>query len=208
MSFLEALLLALALCVDTLVVSTTTAFHSRPSWRQGLLMAAVFGLCQFAFPLAGALIGDVAHSFIQAVDHWIAFALLAFIGGKMIWDQVGNRKDEGGTSDRQPPTSDLRPPTSDLQPPTSDLRLSTCFLLGIATSIDAFAVGIGLGLGHAMATVLWVVALVGAVTFLAALLGIALGRRNIPIPERTANIIAGAVLIGLGVKILVEHLFL
>lgn len=194
MSFLEALLLALALCVDTLVVSTTTAFHSRPSWRQGLLMAAVFGLCQFAFPLAGALIGDVAHSFIQAVDHWIAFALLAFIGGKMIWDQVGSRKDEGGTST--------------LQPPTSDLRLSTCFLLGIATSIDAFAVGIGLGLGHAMATVLWVVALVGAVTFLAALLGIALGRRNIPIPERTANIIAGSVLIGLGVKILVEHLFL
>jgi len=194
MGFVEAFLLSLALCVDTLVVSTTTAFHSRPSWRQGLLMAAVFGLCQFAFPLAGALIGDVAHSFIQAVDHWIAFALLAFIGGKMIWDQVGNRKDEGSTSD--------------LQPPTSDLRLSTCFLLGIATSIDAFAVGIGLGLGHAMATVLWVVALVGAVTFLAALLGIALGRRNIPIPERTANIIAGAVLIGLGVKILVEHLFL
>ena len=194
MSFLEALLLALALCVDTLVVSTTTAFHSRPSWRQGLLMAAVFGLCQFAFPLAGALIGDVAHSFIQAVDHWIAFALLAFIGGKMIWDQVGNRKDESATSG--------------LRPPTSDLRLSTCFLLGIATSIDAFAVGIGLGLGHAMATVLWVVALVGAVTFLAAMLGIALGRRNIPIPERTANIIAGAVLIGLGVKILVEHLFL
>ncbi|MDY6371286.1 MAG: manganese efflux pump MntP family protein [Bacteroidales bacterium] len=201
MGFVEALLLSLALCVDTLVVSTTTAFRSRPSWRQGLLMAAVFGLCQFAFPLAGALIGDVAHSFIQAVDHWIAFALLAFIGGKMIWDQVGSRKDEGSTSD-------LRHPTSDLQPPASDLRLSTCFLLGIATSIDAFAVGIGLGLGHAMATVLWVVALVGVVTFLAALLGIALGRRNIPIPERTANIIAGAVLIGLGVKILVEHLFL
>ena len=194
MSFLEALLLALALCVDTLVVSTTTAFRSRPSWRQGLLMAAVFGLCQFAFPLAGALIGDVAHSFIEAVDHWIAFALLAFIGGKMIWDQVGSRKDEGATSNLRPPTSNLRPPTY--------------LLLGIATSIDAFAVGIGLGLGHAMATVLWVVALVGAVTFLAALLGIALGRRNIPIPERTANIIAGTVLIGLGVKILVEHLFL
>lgn len=201
MGFVEAFLLSLALCVDTLVVSTTTAFRSRPSWRQGLLMAAVFGLCQFAFPLAGALIGDVAHSFIQAVDHWIAFALLAFIGGKMIWDQVGSRKDEGSTYD-------LRPPTYDLRPPASDLRLSTCFLLGIATSIDAFAVGIGLGLGHAMATVLWVVALVGAVTFLAALLGIALGRRNIPIPERTANIVAGAVLIGLGVKILIEHLFL
>ncbi len=208
MPFLEALLLALALCVDTLVVSTTTAFHSRPSWRQGLLMAAVFGLCQFAFPLAGALIGDVAHSFIQAVDHWIAFALLAFIGGKMIWDQVGNRKDEGATSNLQPPTSNLQPPTSNLRPPTSDLRPPTYLLLGIATSIDAFAVGIGLGLRHAMATVLWVVALVGVVTFLTALLGIALGRRNIPIPDRTANIIAGTVLIGLGVKILVEHLFL
>ena len=84
MGFVEALLLALALCVDSLVVSTTTAFRTKMTYRRGLLMAFIFGLCQGAFPLAGALIGDVAREFIEAVDHWIAFGLLAFIGGKMI----------------------------------------------------------------------------------------------------------------------------
>jgi putative Mn2+ efflux pump MntP len=85
--------------------------------------------------------------------------------------------------------------------------LYTYFLLGIATSIDGFAVGIGMGLDNPMSTVLWVVVLIGGVTFLVSLLGIYLGKRNIPIPERTANIVAGIVLIGLGLKILIEHLF-
>ena len=73
----EAFLLALALCVDSLVVSATEAFRSRMSWRRGVLMALVFGFCQGLFPLLGALIGDVARAFIEAVDHWVAFALLA-----------------------------------------------------------------------------------------------------------------------------------
>ena len=79
--------------------------------------------------------------------------------------------------------------------------------MGVATSIDGLAVGIGLGLDNPMSTVLWVVVLVGVVTLLVSLLGVGLGNRNIPIPERTANIVAGIVLVGLGVKILVEHLF-
>ena len=84
--------------------------------------------------------------------------------------------------------------------------LSTFFLLGVATSIDAFAVGIGLGLDNPLATVLWIVILIGVVTFIVSLMGIYLGKRSIPVPERTANIIAGLVLLGLGVKILLEHL--
>ena len=64
-----------------------------------------------------------------------------------------------------------------------------------------------MGLDNPMSTVLWVVVLIGVVTFLVSLLGIYLGKRNIPIPERTANIVAGIVLIGLGLKILIEHLF-
>ena len=86
------------------------------------------------------------------------------------------------------------------------LNVTTFFLLGVATSIDAFAVGIGLGLDNAMSTVLWVVALIGLVTMVVSLVGVCLGKRNIPVPERTANTIAGLVLIGLGVKILLEHL--
>ena len=187
MNFLEALLLALALCVDSLVVSTTTAFRSKMTYRWGLLMALIFGLCQGAFPLAGAIIGDVARAFIEAVDHWVAFGLLLFIGGKMIVGAIRNKPDSPDKF-------------------SSQSSIFNYFLLGVATSIDAFAVGIGLGLDNPMTAVLWIVATIGVVTILVSLLGIYLGKRNIPVPERTANIIAGVVLIGLGVKILVEHL--
>ena len=189
MSIVEAFLLALALCVDTLVVSAATALHSKMNYRHGLLMALVLGFCQFAFPLVGAIVGDVARSFIEAVDHWVAFGLLAFIGGKMILDGIRGAEEDNAA------------------PATHRSLLYTYFLLGIATSIDGFAVGIGMGLDNPMSTVLWVVVLIGVVTFLVSLLGIYLGKRNIPIPERTANIVAGIVLIGLGLKILIEHLF-
>ena len=191
MGFIEALLLALALCVDTLVVSATTAFKDKMPWRRGVLMALILGFCQFAFPLVGAVIGDVARAFIEAVDHWVAFGLLAFIGGKMIVD--GIRGEEG---EEEKKVVDGR-----------RSLIATYFLLGIATSIDGLAVGIGLGLDQPMSTVLWVVTVVGVVTFVVSIIGIFLGKRNIPVPERTANIIAGVVLIGLGVKILLEHLF-
>lgn len=189
MTLAEALILALALCVDSLVVSAATSLHERMNWRQGLLMALVFGFCQGAFPLLGALIGDVSRTFIEAIDHWIAFALLAFVGGKMIFEQIGGRK-------------------SEVLPGPPGAKLRTYFLLGIATSIDAFAVGIGLGIQYPISTALWVAFLIGSTTFLVALLGASMGRRHTSIPERTANWIAGLVLIALGAKILVEHLFL
>ena len=187
MTFIEALLLSIALCVDSLMVSATTAFRSHISFRHGLLMAIVFGLCQAVIPLLGALIGDVARELIETVDHWVAFGLLAFVGAKMIIDVFRSREEEA---------SDSRPKVS----------LGEFFLLGIATSIDAFAVGISLGLQEPMHTVLWVVAVIGVVTLLVSLAGVMLGKRKVPIPERTANIIAGIVLISLGVKILLEHL--
>ncbi len=187
MTFIEALILALALCVDSLVVSTTTAFRSRMTYRRGVVMAIVFGLCQGGFPLMGALIGDVARSFVEAVDHWVAFGLLAIIGIRMIVEGLRKAEDDKASTYQQ-------------------TNLATFFLLGVATSIDAFAVGIGLGLDNPLSTVLWVVATIGAVTFLVSVVGVFLGKRNIPIPELAANIIAGCVLIGLGVKILLEHL--
>lgn len=190
MGFLEALLLSLALCVDTLVVSAATAFRTKMTYRRGLLMALILGFCQFAFPLAGAIIGDVARAFIEAVDHWIAFGLLAFIGGKMILDGIRGEEEEA----------------EEKTPDSHRSLIYTYFLLGIATSIDGLAVGIGLGLDNPLTTVLWIVVTIGVVTTLVSLLGIYLGKRNIPVPERTANIIAGLVLIGLGVKILLEHL--
>lgn len=187
MPIVEALLLALALCVDSLVVSATTAFRSRMGWGRGAMMALVFGLCQGLAPLLGALAGGAARAIVEAVDHWVAFGLLAAVGGKMVAD--GLRKEESEVS--------ARPPT-----------FGVMWLLGLATSIDALAVGIGLGLQHPMSTVLWVVAVIGAVTTVVAMLGVLLGRRRIPVPVRTASIIAGCVLIALGAKILLEHLLL
>lgn len=187
MGFVDAFILALALCVDSLVVSATTAFRSKMPWRQGVLMAFIFGLCQGVFPLLGALIGDVARSFIEAVDHWVAFGLLALVGGKMFFDGIRNNSDDNVSTYQR-------------------INVSTIFLLGIATSIDAFAVGIGLGLQETLPDVLWIVSLIGLITFLVSLLGVYLGKRDVPIPERTATILAGLVLIALGVKILLEHL--
>lgn len=188
MNILEAILLALSLCVDSLVVSATTALHSKISLRRGVAMALVFGVCQGGFPLLGALLGDVARAFIEAVDHWVAFGLLLFVGGKMIID--GLRHKEQAEEGKQ----------------RAVVTLGTMFLLGVATSIDAFAVGIGLGLDQPMSTVLWVVTTIGACTVAASLVGAYLGRRHIPVPERTATLIAGIVLIALGTKILLEHL--
>ena len=170
------------------MVSATTAFRSKMAYKRGLLMALILGFCQFAFPLAGAVIGDVARSFIEAVDHWVAFGLLAIVGGKMVVEGFRNEEEAESTK-------------------YSNLSVGMFFLLGVATSIDGLAVGIGLGLDNALKTVLWVVAIIGVVTFLVSMLGIYLGKRNIPVPERTANIIAGMVLIGLGAKILIEHLY-
>ncbi len=187
MGILEAFLLSLALCVDSLVVSTTTAFRSKMNYRKGVVMALIFGICQGGFPLMGALIGDVARAFIESVDHWVAFGLLAIVGGRMIWEALFSSPEKEVSE-------------------TPKETLLHYLLLGIATSIDAFAVGIGLGLEHTIPTVLWIVLMIGVVTFIVSLIGVYLGKRNIPIPEKTATIIAGVVLIGLGTKILLEHL--
>ena len=186
MTILESFLLALALCVDTLAVSTACGLKYKMTRWRWILFSSIMAAAQGLFPLMGALIGTVCEQFIEAVDHWIAFALLLAIGIKMIVDALLKRCDDSLN--------------------INTLNIKTMCLLGVATSIDAFAVGIGLGLDNPLSTVLWVVATIGAVTFLVSVVGVFLGKRNIPIPERAANIIAGCVLIGLGVKILLEHL--
>lgn len=185
MLIVESFLLALALCVDSLVVSTTSAFKSKMPYRRGLLMALIFGFFQGLFPLLGALLGGAFKDFVASVDHWIAFGLLLVVGGKMIWDAFHDG-DEANSLDVT--------------------KVSTMCLLGIATSIDAFVVGIGFGLKSTLSQTLFTVLVIGVVTVLVSIIGLFLGKRNIPIPEKTATIIAGLVLIGLGTYTLLEHL--
>lgn len=182
---IETLLLALALCVDSLVVSTTSAFKSKMTYRHGVLMAVIFALFQGGFPFLGALLGVAFKDLIASVDHWVAFGLLLFVGGKMIVDALRNAPD-----DKQLDIS----------------KTGVLCLLGIATSIDAFVVGIGLGLDNELPQIVFIVVTIAVVTFIVSMLGVVLGKRNIPIPERIASIVAGLVLMGLGAYTLIEHL--
>ncbi len=185
MTLIQMILLALALCVDSLVVSTSCALQSHMPLRRGILMALIFALFQSLLPFLGALLGIAFQAPLQAADHWIAFALLLIVGGKMIWDAFhddSNHKQLDVT------------------------RIAVLCLLGIATSIDAFVVGIGIGLEITFSLLLLTVAVIGAVTFLAALLGWFLGSRRMALPERIAGLLAGLVLVALGTYTLIEHL--
>ena len=148
-------------------------------------MASIFAFFQGAFPFLGALLGLAFHDLIASVDHWIAFGLLSFVGGKMIVDAVRN-----APADEQLDVSSF----------------GVMCLLGIATSIDAFVVGIGLGLDVGLPQIVVAVVVIGVMTFLVSMLGVLLGKCEVTIRERVAGIIAGLVLIGLGTVTLVEHL--
>lgn len=182
MTILESLLLALALCADTLAVSAASGLRYREPRRRWLLLAFFLALFQGGFPLLGALLGVACEQFIQSIDHWIAFGLLLAVGGKMIFDAWRNGPEGRSAAPR--------------------LSIATMCLMGIATSIDAFAVGIGFGLSSTVVQSLVTCSIIFAVTFLVACLGIFLGSRGKHIPQRLSGTIAGLVLIALAVKAL------
>lgn len=178
-------LVAVALCVDSFVVSAAVGLTYAPSRKIAIHIALVFAFFQGLMPLLGALLGLGTHHLFDRYDHWVAFALLAFVGGKMIVDAVVRKESKVASK---------------------PLTLPVMALLGLATSIDAFAVGIGWGIDYDVPFVLMTVVVVAGVTFLASLLGSWIGVRRISVPERQAAVLSGIVLIGLGVNILCEHL--
>lgn len=184
MKLWESILLAMALCIDSLMVSTTSALKNKMRWKHGVLLAFTFAVFQGGFPLLGSLLGVAFKDVIAVLDHWIAFGLLTLVGLKMIWDAF--HADDGD------PRSDI----------THYWVICT---LAIATSIDAFVVGIGFGISITPRQSIVTCLIISIVTFLAALLGVFLGKRDIPIPQKWATVLAGTTLIGLGVKTLGEH---
>lgn len=153
--------------------------------RQVLLVAAFFGGSQALMPVAGWLLGSWMGPFAHAWAHWIAFALLAFLGGKMLLDarQVDAEPTENATVD--------------------PFALGPMFVLAIATSLDAFAVGITLPLLNA--PFLLSVAIIGVVTALLSVAGLFAGRRFGALLGKELDVVGGLILIGLGIKILLER---
>lgn len=186
---LTILLLAVGLAMDAVAVSAARGFAAsslRP--RDALKVALFFGGFQTAMPLAGSLVGRQAGKLFEDWDHWIAFVLLAGLGVKMILEA---RKEREANTPRE-----------------SDPRVlfgwRVMSLLALATSIDAFAAGITLPLLGAPVPVS--LATIGVTTAVLSALGLAAGARLGAAFGPKLDIAGGVVLIGLAVKILVEHL--
>lgn len=183
MSPISLVLTALALAMDAVAVSIASGMSVQHlKFRDALKMAAVFGGFQAVMPLAGFLVGLYYAKQLAAYDHWIAFVLLVGIGIKMIFE-ARHAADEKVNS---------------------PFRTNKLIVLGIATSLDAFAVGVSFSLLDAglVATVL----VIGLITFALCLpavwFGAQLGKRA----AKGAEALGGVVLIAIGTKILIEHL--
>jgi len=185
MSFEMLLLLAVALAMDAMAVSTVQGGAlSRVGLRQTVLVALVFGGFQACMPALGWAVGQRFAPKIEAWDHWVAFGLLAAIGGKMLLDAW---TDDGD-----------RPEASE------QLSLRLLLLLGVATSIDALAAGISLPLMNAPFAAS--IAIIGIVTALLSASGLWLGRSFGHVLGGRLDALGGLLLIGIGTRILVEHL--
>ena len=181
---LKVLVIAVGLAMDAFTVSVAEGIALRSvSIGHMLRVAVCFGLFQALMPILGWLGGAAVRSSVAAYDHWIAFALLAFIGGKMVADAA------------------LGFETGTPRPPTRGVRL---LALGLVTSIDALAVGVGLAM---LKVRVWMPALViGLVTGTMCAVGIQLGDRVGRRFQRWAEVVGGLILCGLGLTILIEHL--
>ena len=193
MSLLDILLLAVALAMDCLTVSIVSGVIQFTVYNKpltvNLRMAIFFGFFQAMMPLIGWLGVSHFQSYLEAYDHWIAFGLLAFIGGRMIWESVSPEEEQH----------------------FNPRRLQTQLLLAVATSIDALAVGISFACtGYTSLSQLTLpLIIIGVVSFLFSLIGYQLGTRfGRSIAHRLKpELLGGVILIGIGVKILAEHLF-
>ena len=187
MSFLEQIILAIALAMDCFAVSIVSGtLLNKLKWDTFFTMALSFGLFQGAMPLIGWIVSRWTVEFTQSWDHWLAFTLLTFIGAKMIYEHL----------------------TSNDSPSLSPTRLIVIIALSIATSIDAFAVGITfscLGMTD-LTNILPPVAIITATSFTLSLCGSILGATLGKRLNLHAELLGGTLLIIIGFKILIEHL--
>jgi len=186
MGLWELIVLAVGLSMDAFAVAVCRGLNMpRINYRQAGLIALFFGGFQALMPLLGWLLGAQFQAYITSYDHWIAFGLLVFIGAKMLFEAL-----KGG--DEQTGAKVL-------------LTLRALFMLAVATSIDALAVGVTLALLPEVRVVPSAL-LIGAVTFALSFAGVLIGHRFGDWFERKAEIAGGIILVLIGLKILLEHL--
>ena len=183
MSVLELFILAVGLAMDAFAVAVCKGLSLRTlKLRQALVVGIWFGLFQGLMPALGYLLGSAFSGLVQSVDHWVAFALLAIIGGNMIREGI-----QGDEEDCDP-----------------SLSFGVMFLLAVATSIDALAVGVTFAFLNV--NILLAVTLIGVITFVISAIGVKVGNLFGARYKSKAELLGGGVLIPIGLKILLEDL--
>lgn len=183
MSFVEISIIGLGLAMDAFAVSVCKGLSMKKiNWKSALIIAIYFGGFQALMPVIGYFLGSSFSSFVQNVDHWIAFILLLFIGTGMIResfdDEIEKRNDR--------------------------VDFKTMIILAIATSIDALAVGITFAFFEA--NLFFSIIIIGVITFILSIIGVILGNKFGDKFQNKAELAGGIILILIGFKILLEHL--
>ena len=183
MGLLELFLIAVGLSMDAFAVSVCKGLAMpKCTFKKAAIVGLWFGGFQALMPAIGYILGAQFQEAIASIDHWIAFVLLALIGGNMIHEALDNDEEEADAS----------------------LDVKTMFLLAVATSIDALAIGITFA--FLKVNIIPAVCFIGIVTFIISFAGVKIGNVFGARYKNKAEIVGGVILILLGLKILLEHL--
>ena len=179
-------LTGIGLSMDAFAVSICKGLKMQKlNYKQMGLIALFFGGFQALMPLVGWILGNSFKSYIESFDHWVAFVLLCFIGGKMIYEAFQVEDDDCGCFD-----------------------IKELLIMAIATSIDALAVGIAFAIDgiDTWANILLAILIIGVTTFVLSAIGVLIGHKFGAVYKSKAEFAGGVILILIGLKILLEHL--
>lgn len=183
MGIIELILIGIGLAMDAFAVSICKGLSMRKmNWKKAIIIGLYFGGFQALMPAIGFILGIGFEDAIKSIDHWIAFILLALIGGNMIKDAISEEKEEANDK----------------------VDFKTMSVLAVATSIDALAIGVTFAFLNV--NILLAITIIGIITFVISMLGVKIGNVFGDKYEARAEITGGVILIFLGIKILLEHL--
>ncbi len=204
MGITELVLIAIGLAMDAFAVSIGKGLVMKTvQYRDTFLLALFFGGFQTLMPLLGYFLGIHFADLIQSYDHWIAFILLVVIGGHMILESVEEkRKEKAEAASLASTEGDLSPSSKDVFEP---IGFGTLFILAVATSIDALAVGVTFALLPGL-NIFYSAGLIGIITACISFAGVLIGRFFGGVFQEGAGILGGVILILIGTKILLEHM--
>lgn len=184
MGFIEILLISISVAMDAFAVSICKGLSSKSGKiKTAFACGSWFSIFQMIMPLIGYFLGSTFSEYITSFDHWIVFILLGILGVNMIKEAISQKEEET----------------------PNDLKFKTMLILAIATSIDALAIGITLAL--VSVNIMLAILTIGICTFIFCFVGAFIGKKFGEKHKKIATIIGGIILIIMGIKILIEHLF-